>query len=36
MIHGIKDLDKKIELVEEVRGAADGVSKRLKKSVDQF
>lgn len=36
MIHGIQDLDKKIELVEEVRGAADGVSKRLRKSVDQF
>lgn len=34
MIHGIKDLAKNIELIEEVRGAAEGVSKRLRKSVD--
>jgi hypothetical protein len=36
MIHNIQHLDKKIELVEEVRGAADSVSKRLRKSVDHF
>jgi hypothetical protein len=34
MIHGIAELDKKIELVEEVRGAADGVGKKLRKSLD--
>lgn len=36
MVHNNQYLDKKIELVEEVRGAADSVSKRLRKSVDHF
>ena len=36
MVYNIKNLDEKIELVDELRKAATGLSKRLAKSVDQF
>jgi len=36
MVYNIKNLDDKIELVDELRKAATGLSKRLAKSVDQF
>jgi len=34
MVYNIKNLDEKIELVDELRQAATGLSKRLAKSVD--